>query len=166
MSGTSSDPNCCSGSAMVNNIPRLQRRRNQRSVGTADSNSFTMYGYLNGVDALNTSYPPSVACDSRAESVIYFSSNYGDTAARCDRSGKNLSHNPVRRPVQPSARESHLERRVGSTLPQNRYMELEFHHLQPTTLYAWNTEPTWSSNGDPYNLHAMLSWESSNCPNN
>lgn len=137
---------------------------NDRLRGTADSNSFTMYGYLNGVDALNTSIAtPALPVIQEAESVIYFSSNYGDTAdpdpITCD-TGTSVTI--------PSGG-LYSPRRANHTWSgewSENYVAAEPLYeagssitCQPTTLYAaWNTEPTWSSNGgDPYNHYMQCS---------
>ena len=137
---------------------------NDRLRGTADSNSFTMYGYLNGVDALNTSVAtPALPVIQEAESVIYFSSNYGDTAdpdaITCDTgtsvtipSGGLYSPQRVNHTWSGEWSENYIAAEplyeAGSSIT-----------CQPTTLYAaWNTEPTWSSNGgDPYNHYMQFS---------
>ncbi len=137
---------------------------NDRLRGTADSNSFTMYGYLNGVDALNTSIAtPALPVIQEAESVIYFSSNYGDTAdpdaITCD-TGTSVTipsgglYSPQRANHTWSGEWS--ENYVAA---EPLYEAGSSITCQPTTLYAaWNTEPTWSSNGgDPYNHYMQCS---------
>lgn len=137
---------------------------NDRLRGTADSNSFTMYGYLNGVDALNTSLAtPALPEIQEAESVIYFSSNYGDTAdpaaITCD-TGTSVTipsgglYSPTRANHTWSGEWS--ENYVAA---EPLYEAGSSITCQPTTLYAaWDTVPTWSSNGgDPYNHYMQCS---------
>ena len=137
---------------------------NDRLRGTADSNSFTMYGYLNGVDALNTSVAtPALPVIQEAESVIYFSSNYGDTAdpdaITCDTGTSVTIPSGGRYSPQRANHTWSGEWSENYVATEPLYEAGSSITCQPTTLYAaWNTEPTWSSNGgDPYNHYMQCS---------
>ena len=128
-----------------------------RLRGTADPNSFTMYGFLNGVDALNTSLAtPALPAVQSAESVIYFSSNYGDSAdpaaITCE-TGTSVTI-PSSTLYTPT-RANHIWTGQWSKdyiAKSPLYAAGGTITCEATTLYAaWDTVPTWSSNGgDPY----------------
>ena len=128
-----------------------------RLRATADSNSYTMYGYLNGVDALNTSLPtPALTEVESSVSVIAFSSNYGDTA---DPAAITCSTgDPITIPsggLYTPTRANHTWSGNWATTWVAQapfYSPGETITCQTVTLYAlWDTVPTWDSNGgDPY----------------
>ena len=135
-----------------------------RLRATADPNSFTMYGFLNAVDALNTSLAtPALPAVQQAESVIYFSSNYGDSAdpaaITCE-TGTSVTI-PSSTLYTPT-RANHIWTGKWSKdyiAKSPLYVSGGTITCEPTTLYAaWDTVPTWSSNGgDAYRHNSQCS---------